>query len=267
MWQIGYAPAPRDNAARAEWVALATPADGPFVAHFRALARELGMAIVITYLERGVDGPRNAATLIDRRGAVRLTYAKVHTCAFGWERALAPGEAFAVAELETAAGPVRVGLMICFDREFPEAARLLMLAGAEVVLTPNACALDEERLGQFRARSFENMVGVAMTNYAAPIPAPADAPGHWNGHSIAFSGVCYDRYGRPRDHKLVEAGEEEAVVVATFDLDDLRCYRTREPWGGAYRRPGAYGALLSDASDPVFGRRGPSPSPAEPAPR
>jgi len=58
--------------------------------------------------------------------------------------------------------------MICYDREFPESARILMLKGAEIILTPNCCELEQSRLGQFRTRAFENMVGVAMANYAAP---------------------------------------------------------------------------------------------------
>ena len=70
-----------------------------------------------------------------------------------------------------------IGAMICYDREFPESARILMLKGAEIILTPNACDLEANRLGQFRARAYENMVGVAMANYAAP----------WqNGHSVAY---------------------------------------------------------------------------------
>jgi N-carbamoylputrescine amidase len=138
--------------------------------------------------------------------------------------------------------------MICFDREFPESARALMLGGAEVILTPNACVLDAERLGQFRARAFENMLGVAMANYPAP--------GCCNGHSIAYSGVCYSTAGAPLDHKLVEAGERPGIFLATFHLAALREYRAREPWGAAYRKPGAYGALLGTAGDPVFARHG-----------
>ena len=60
-------------------------------------------------------------------------YAKVHTCDFGAERALTPGDGFYVTELDTACGLVRVGAMICYDREFPESARILMLKGAELI--------------------------------------------------------------------------------------------------------------------------------------
>jgi predicted amidohydrolase len=234
MWQIGYTLPPPE--------ALATPTDGPFVAHFRALARELQMAIVVTYLQRWDGPPRNAATVIDRHGEIVFTYAKVHTCDFGPEDAMTPGNHFRVGELDAAGGPVRLGVMICFDREFPEAARVLMLGGAEIILTPNACVIDEERRGQFRARAFENMVGVAMANYAARVPNGGE---DCNGHSIAFDGVCYGPDGRPRDHKLVEAGDEEGVLLATFDLDAMRAYRAREPWGGAYRKPAAYGPLAT----------------------
>jgi len=109
-------------------VAVAVAADGSFVGHFRALSRELGMAIALTYLERWTGAPRNSVSVIDRWGEIALTYAKVHTCDFGMEAACTPGDGFPVATLDTAAGPVRVGAMICYDREFPESARILMLA-------------------------------------------------------------------------------------------------------------------------------------------
>ena len=220
LWQLGYTSLNAASVRRAEWLAHATTLDGPFVSHFRELARELGLAIVITYLEDWPGAPRNTATLIDRHGDPVLTYAKVHTCDFGMEAALTPGDGFRVADLDTRAGVVRVGLMICYDREFPESARVLMLGGAELILTPNACGLDAGRLGQARARADENLVGVAMANYATPDPAddlshlgPLDV---CNGHSVAFSGF---------DHKLVEAGEGEELPIASFDLEALRAYR------------------------------------------
>jgi predicted amidohydrolase len=255
LWQVGYAPCPSDDAGREAWSALATETDGPFVGRFRELARELGIAIVITYLQRWDGPPRNAATIIDRRGEIVLTYAKVHTCDFAMEAALTPGDTFPTADLDTAGGRVRVGVMVCFDREFPESARALMLGGAEVILTPNACLLGDDRVGQFRARAFENMVGVAMANYATPEPAnPAD-PGECNGRSVAFSGICFAPDGRPLDHTLVEAGSEPGIHLATFDLDELRAYRGREVWGDAYRTPSAYAALAADTPAPVFARQ------------
>lgn len=82
---------------------------------------------------------------------------------------------------------VNVGAMICFEREFPESARILMLRGAELVLVPNACEMEANRLGQLRARAFENMVGIALANYASP---------QANGHSVAFDGMAFEADGR-----------------------------------------------------------------------
>jgi predicted amidohydrolase len=145
---------------------------------------------------------------------------------------------------------VSVGFMICFDREFPESARALMLGGAEIILTPNACTLDQHRLGQFKTRAFENMCGVAMANYAAPTQ---------NGHSVAFDAVAYvpevpGQDGEAHDTLIIEAGESEDVYLATFDLDRLRDYRSRESWGNAYRRPRLYQALTDEAVEPPFVR-------------
>lgn len=182
-------------------------------------------------------------TLIDRHGECVLTYAKVHTCDFDREAALTPGDDFEVCSLDVRGEMVRVGAMICFDREFPESARLLMLKGAEIILTPNACTLDEARVGQFRARAFENMVAVAMANYAAP---------QANGHSVAYDGVVYDEKGNSLDPLLVEAGEAEGVYLATIDLERLRAYRRREVWGDAYRKPASYGLSTSRQVSPPF---------------
>lgn len=228
---------PALEAARKEWVARAIGSDDPYVVTFRELARELGMAIAPTYLERWPAAPRNTVSLIDRRGETVLTYAKVHTCDFDfYEASLTPGDDFPVCRLETAAGDVMIGAMICYDREFPESARILMLNGAEIVLTPNACDLGLNRLTQFRTRANENMIGVAMTNYPAP---------KQNGHSVAYDGIPWDDHGHDRDMLLVEAGETEGVYLADFDLDALRAYRQRETMGNAFRRPHRYAALVA----------------------
>jgi predicted amidohydrolase len=249
MWNIGYTRCPAEPSAWRQWQAQAIGRDDAFVMHFRELARELNMAIALTYLERWEGAPRTSVSLIDRHGELAMTYAKVHTCDFSMEAACTPGDDFYVCSLDTANGDVRVGAMICFDREFPESARILMLKGAEIILTPNACPLDDARIGQFKARAFENMVGVAMANY----PAPKN-----NGHSVAFNGMAYDAPegeadGAPRDTLIVEAGEEEGVYIAEFDIDAIRAYREREVWGNAFRKPRAYGLLTSqDVQEPFI---------------
>jgi len=226
---------------------LALGRDGRFVAHFRTLARELDIAIGLTYLERYEPRPRNSVMLIDRLGQSVLDYAKVHTCDFDWESEFTPGAGFRVAELKAAGGPVRIGAMICYDREFPESARALMLKGAEIILTPNACELDDLRVWQFKVRAYENMVGVAMANYAAPTG---------NGRSCAFSGIACNEDESPNDMTIVEAGPGEGVFIAEFDLSALRNYRERETWGDAFRKPYAYESLLSGEVREPFVRKG-----------
>jgi N-carbamoylputrescine amidase len=226
------------------WQDQAIGRDSEFVIHFQGLARELELAIALTYLERWDGPPRNSVSLIDRHGEILMTYAKVHTCDFDLpEAALTPGGDFYVCTLDTAQGDVKIGAMICYDREFPESARVLMLKGAEIILTPNACDLEQNRLSQFRARAFENMVGVAMANYASP----------QGGHSVAYDGIPFEK-GQSRDMLLVEAGESEGVYLARFDLDRLRAYRTREVWGNAFRKPHRYGLLTSLEVEPPFVR-------------
>lgn len=254
VWQLGYDWYSENPELRQARLALAEPEDGPFVSHFASLARELNMAIVATYLQRWDGGPRNAATLIDRHGERVLTYAKVHTCDFGPDGFLTPGEEFGVVDLDTAAGPVRTGMMICYDREFPESARALMLGGAELILTPNACMLDVDRLGQFRARAFENMLAVAMTNFARPAHLTEDTPRDFNGRSIAFSGIARGDDNSALDHLLVAAGPKEELALARLDLAALRAYRQKGIWADSFRKTGRYSALVQEAPGEVFAR-------------
>jgi len=247
MWNIGHTPCPPDEEGRNRWQAQAIAPDDGFIAHFKELAKELRMAIALTYLERWDGAPRNSVSIIDRHGEILMTYAKVHTCDFSMEAACTPGDDFCVCTLDTDKGDVKIGAMICFDREFPESARVLMLKGAELILTPNACTLDDGRIGQFRARAFENMTGVAMANYAAP---------QHNGRSIAFDAVSFDEIdGEARDTLIIEAGEGEGVYLAAFDLDKLRAYREHESWGNAFRKPRSYGILSSPDVEPPFVRK------------
>jgi len=244
MWNVGYRlPDPKKPEELDSWLVQAIGRDSGFMTHFQALARELNLALALTYLEKWPDKPRCSVSIIDRHGRIKMTYAKVHTCDFDREIVLTPGDDFFVCDLDAEAGPVRVGAMICMDREHPESARILMLKGAEVILTPNACELEANRLGQFRARAYENMVGLAMANYAAP---------RENGHSIAFDGVAFDENENSQDTLIIEAGEQEGIYLAGFDLDRLRAYRERETWGNAFRKPRVYGPLVSTEVKPPF---------------
>ena len=238
MWSNGYNLYDRPVA---DWQAEALPGDGAFVRRFGELAGELKMAVGVTFLERYDGGPRNTLILFDRHGERKLTYAKVHTCDFDVERNLTPGEDFYVTAIDTACGEVQVGAMICYDREFPESARLLMLKGAELILVPNACPMEINRLSQLRARAYENMTAVATCNYPATVP-------DCNGGSSVFDGVAYlPGLSGSRDTCILRAGENEGIYIAALDLERLRRYRAEEVHGNAFRRPKKYG-LLTDTT-------------------
>ncbi len=242
MWSVGYQ-IPNDIK---ELKSIAIPLESTFVNTFTELAKELNMAIGVTLLESFEPLPRNTICLIDRFGKKVLTYAKVHTCDFGEECRLTPGEDFYVTELDTEHGTVKVGAMICYDREFPESARVLMLKGAEIILVPNACPMEINRLSQLRARAYENMVGIATVNY------PGGQP-NCNGHSSAFDGIAYRPDGSgSRDTLIVEAGEREGIYMADFPLEEIREYRSHEVHGNAYRHPGKYKLLISEEIDEPF---------------
>lgn len=238
MFSCGY----RLADSRKDMRKIALPADGEFVSAFRQKAARLDMAIGITLLEQTAALPKNTLILFDRHGRKVLKYSKVHTCDFDREKFLRQGEDFYVCELDTAAGKVKIGAMICYDREFPESARILMLKGAEIILVPNACPMEINRISQLRARAYENMVGIATVNYPAGVP-------DCNGNSTAFDGMVYiDGLTGPlgRDTLILQAPENEGIYYADFPIERMRRYRLKEVHGNAYRRPGMY-TLLTDS--------------------
>ena len=226
MWSTGYTLSSDPE----DLKKMATDPKDILVTQFSALAADLNMAIGITLLEQHYPMPRNTMILYNRFGVEVLRYAKVHTCDFHEERLLSRGEDFFVTDLDIGEDTVRIGAMICYDREFPESARILMLKGAEIVLVPNACPMEINRLSQLRSRAYENMLGIAVCNYAGQTP-------NCNGHSSAFDGIAYDGLlyvsDSAKDMKILEAGEEEDV-------------------GNAFRRPECYPLLLSQNVDAPF---------------
>jgi predicted amidohydrolase len=236
MWSDGYV-LPQD---RLELDAMSIEADSDFVREFGKLARELQMAIGITFLERHDPKPLNSMILFDRNGIERMHYSKVHTCAFDLEKVLSSGNDFYVTELDVGKGIIKVGTMICFDREFPESARILMLKGAEIILAPNACPMEINRLSALRTRAYENMLAIATCNY------PNGQP-DCNGHSTVFDGVAWleDEPG-VRDMCILEAPEEEGIYLADINMDMLREYRDHEVMGNKYRHPTKYKILATE---------------------
>ena len=249
MWSNGYN---IYNRPVDEWQAEAIAADSDFVASFGTLAKELGLAVGITLLEKleaHGQNPRNTLILFDRYGEKKITYAKVHTCDFDVERNLTPGDDFYVTALDTACGEVKVGAMICYDREFPESARILMLRGAELILVPNACPMELNRLSQLRARAYENMLAVATCNYPGTVP-------DCNGGSSVFDGVAYlPESDGSRDTCILLADDREDIFLAELDLEQLRAYRENEVHGNAYRHPKKYGLLTDTEINSPFIRK------------
>lgn len=149
LWNIGMNACPIDAAGRQSWTASAIDQHSDFFQKFVALATDLGMSIAITYLEAHRPKPRNSVSIINEKGEVVLNYSKVFICDFGEDELLkpnpkvaemgcdvncSPGESFNVCTLTGAEGEVKVGAMICADREFPEAATQLMRNGAELIV-------------------------------------------------------------------------------------------------------------------------------------
>lgn len=246
MWSNGYQIYDREVE---EWTKEAISSDSHFVQTFGKLAQSLQMAIGITFLEAYQNGFRNTLVLFDRWGKRKMTYAKVHTCDFSVESNLTPGDDFEVVTLDTACGEVKIGAMICYDREFPESARILMLKGAELILVPNACPMEINRLAQLRARAYENMLAIATCNYPITVP-------DCNGGSSLFDGVAYlPELEGSRDTCLLQAGETEGVYIGELDLFQLRHYRQTEVHGNSYRHPRKYGILVETKIEAPFIRK------------
>lgn len=217
MFSNGYAKF-EDAASEKLWRAGAVEEDGEYVDQFRTAARENEIHVVATILEEGNPDPFNTAILIDPSGETVLRHRKVHTCFFATpEKACGRGEGFDVAQITTTCGPVTVGMMICMDREYPDAASTLSAAGAEIALIPNASHMATDpivgdlRLAHTRGKAFESVMGLALANY----PAPSS-----DGHSLAV-----DPFGRI----LVEAETQPCTLFADFDIDLIRKIR-KEDW-------------------------------------
>lgn len=215
-----------------EWRNKAIDINSKFISEFIKLAKNLKMAIALTFMEKTNNFPLNTVIIIDMNGQIILKYSKIHTVDFKMEAFMKSGTDFQVCELDYGNGKVKLGAMICNDREYPESARILMLKGAEIILTPNACIMSKIRLDELKIRAYENMVGIVTVNYA-----------NYEGKSSAFSPIVRDKDKKEVDSEILVTDDSESIKIAEFNLDEIRDYRKRENIGYKYRKLYAYDIL------------------------
>jgi predicted amidohydrolase len=195
----------------------------------QAAAKANHIALVFGYPELVGAEVANAAVLIGPDGAILLNYRKSHL--FGdLDRAMfkAVGTEFPVAEL----GGFRIGLLICYDIEFPEPARRLALQGADIILIPTAQMQPYEQVARhvLPARAYENQVYTAYANHA----------GEDDGLSyVGLSSIC-----GPDGKVLAMAGLGEEMLFASCSAEHQAAVRAADPFF-ADRRPALYGQLAS----------------------
>lgn len=217
--------------------------DSTYIQKLCSAARQLHIGVVATTLTQGTDRPQNSAYLISKDGQILMKYSKVHTCDFADENCLENGSEFKVCDFHG----VKIGIMICYDREYPESARILMLKGAEIILVPNDCGAMKPRIQALSTRAYENMTGVVMAN----------PNGENCGNSCAYSPICWDENGNCTDNTIFLADEmSEGLYYADFDMEQLRSYRENEMMGNTFRKVKAYQDLLSSDISYPFIRKG-----------
>ena len=240
---------------------LAEPIPGSTTDALQKLAQELAVVLVVPLFERQGPGVyRNSAAVIDADGSLLGVYRKMHIPddpLFYEKYYFTPGDGPAPmgAQGETPGGGFRVwktryatiGVLICWDQWFPEAARITSLMGAQVLFYPTAIGwhpaekaewgqpqVDAWRTAQ-RAHAIANGVYVASPNRIGH----EDEPGT---DGITFFGQSFiaDPFGRV----VAEAGEDEAVLVARCDPALIETVRRNWPFLRD-RRVDAYGAILN----------------------
>ena len=213
---------------------LAEPIDGPSVTRMRAAAKRLRVHVVVPFYERAMAGELyNAAVLVDERGEILGAYRKHHlpmSSHFNEKFYFRPGNTgFPV--FDTPFG--RIGIMICYDRHFPESARALGIAGAEYVFVPTATTTRGYSRSvwetELRAHAIANGFYVAGVNRVG-----VELESTYYGASVFID---------PIGEIVAQAGDEDEVLVA--DLPRARVEEVRGVWPFYRdRRPDAYASLV-----------------------
>ncbi|MDH4652786.1 nitrilase family protein [Pseudomonas sp. BN606] len=218
----------------AEALASAEAVDGPTLQLWQALARELGIVIVAGFCER-LDDQRvaNSAALVDATG-VRALYRKAHL--WDAENAIFTTGNEPPPVVETAFG--RIGVMICYDLEFPEWVRLPALAGADLLCAPVNWP-DGPRPPIERPAEVVRVQANAAVNRL--FIAACDRHGSERGVNWVQGSVIVDPDGYPLAGPAEEGGEQ--ILVATLNLDEARNKRiSQHNHLHEDRRPELYGA-------------------------
>ena len=141
---------------------LAEAVDGPAVGQLRAAAAEAGIAILCGYCERASGAVYNSAALVGSGGQMLANCRKTHLFGQLDRSAFAAGEGLTLATVED----IEVGVLICYDLEFPEAARQLALRGAQLIAVPTALMVPAQMVAEaiVPARALENQIYVAYAN-------------------------------------------------------------------------------------------------------
>ncbi|MQY39129.1 (R)-stereoselective amidase [Streptomyces sp. RB17] len=220
MFLTGYAIG--DDIAR-----LAEPADGDSADAIAELAHRHGLAIVYGYPERDGETVYNSAQLISADGTRLANYRKTHLFGCFERDHFTPGEQPVVqAELNG----LTVGLMICYDVEFPENVRAHALAGTDLLVVPTAQMHPFQFVAEslVPVRAWENQMYVAYVNRV--------------GQEGEFEFVGLSVLAGPDGVARTRAGRTEQLVFADADPAFLAASREANPYLED-RRPGLYGSL------------------------
>ncbi len=224
----------------------AKPVEGhPTIEHFKAVAKELGVVLPISFYERAGNAKFNSIAIVDADGSYLGTYRKTHIphgSGYQEKYYFSPGDTgFRV--WDTAFG--RIGVGICWDQWFPESARSMALMGAEILFYPTAIGSeigdDQWDSAPHWQRVQQGHAGANLTPLVASNRIGTELGE--NGTQITFYGSSFiaDQFGE----KVRRANRiSETVLTHTFDLDEVA--RERDYWHiFRDRRPEHYGGLLT----------------------
>ncbi len=233
---------------REELFELAHPADDhPFLARFGGLARELGVVLPVSFFERAGQAYFNSLAMIDADGTRLGVYRKSHIPdGPGYEEKFYfnPGDS-GFKTWRTRAGAIGVG--VCWDQWFPEAARAMALQGADLLLYPTAIGSEPAEVGALDTQPLwrRAMLGHAVCN--ATYLAAANRVGREGDADFYGSSFISDYRG-----ELLAEADRESETVLYADLDLAAARRHRAGFGFFRdRRPDLYRALLTlDGREP-----------------